>query len=246
MHAKLKAQRAKGRQGPIQRAKGPGPGRPTKAEAEERSRELLGKALDLFLQKGFEGTTIREITRAVGMAKRTVLARYDNKLSLFKAALKRAIDEWVVPESRLRATESADLEKTLLRIAHILMANYVSPGAVRLLRICNAESIRTPDISTYIYEQCTRPQIEYLADLLRRRGPDGDEFPDAERYALSFLGLIATPARTITWGVQMGDVEIDSWLDHAVRLFVHGLVHRHASRVDREREDPRLVPLAPV
>lgn len=199
----------------------PGPGRPTRAEAEGRSRALLETALDLFLRKGFDGTTIREITQAVGMAKRTVSSWHGSKLSLFKAALKRAIDDWVVPEHQLRAAESADLEATLLRIAHILVANYLSPASIRLLRIANAESARMPEISTYTYEQCTRPQIAYLADLLRRSR--GEDLPDAERYALSFLSLIASPVLAITWGVRMSDAEIETSLRHAVGLFMRGL-----------------------
>lgn len=204
-------------------AKPPGPGRPTRAEAEERSQELLEKALDLFLEKGFEGTTIRDITRAVGMAKRTVVARYGNKMSLFKAALKRAIDDWVVPETRLRAVETDDLEATLRQIAKILSANYLTPASVRLARITNAESVRTPEISTYNYEQCTRPQIAYLADLLRRRSPGGAGFPAAEAYARSFLILISSPAQAIAWGVQLSEAEVESRLNHAVSLFMHGL-----------------------
>ncbi len=44
-----------------------GPGRPTRTNA-----ELLDKALDLFLENGFERTSIDAITAAAGMAKRTV------------------------------------------------------------------------------------------------------------------------------------------------------------------------------
>lgn len=226
MQAKTKAAPLQRKPSRSKGASGPGPGRPTKAEVDKRSRELLEKALELFLRNGFEATTIHEITHAVGMAKRTVVSRYGNKLSLFKAALKRAIDEWVVPESQLRAVESADLETTLLNIAQILSANYLSPASLRLARITNAESVRTPEISTYNYEQCTRPQIAYLADLLRHRVPDGADFPDAEAYAHSFLILISSPAQAITWGVHMSDEDIAARLRHVVSLFVHGLLHR--------------------
>src|SRR5690606_36361585 len=73
------------------------PGRPSLS-----NEELLDKALDLFLEQGFERTSIDAITAAAGMAKRTVYARYGDKTNLFKAALKRAISEWIVPVDRLR------------------------------------------------------------------------------------------------------------------------------------------------
>ena len=58
------------------------PGRPTLSDA-----QLLDIALDLFLENGFERTSIDAITAAAGMAKRTVYARYGDKETLFKAAL---------------------------------------------------------------------------------------------------------------------------------------------------------------
>src|SRR5438067_6045932 len=82
-----------------------GPGRPTLS-----NEELLDKALDIFLEKGFERTSIDAITAAAGMAKRTVYLRYGDKTALFKAALERAIDEWIVPIESLQAAESEDLE----------------------------------------------------------------------------------------------------------------------------------------
>jgi AcrR family transcriptional regulator len=100
-----------------------GPGRPTLT-----NEELLDKALDLFLEKGFERTTIDAITASAGMAKRTVYLRYSDKTALFKAALQRAIEDWIVPVERLRAAESDDVEETLLRVGQILLENLVACG----------------------------------------------------------------------------------------------------------------------
>src|SRR5580704_13171607 len=107
-----------------------GPGRPTLS-----NEELLDKAVDLFLEKGFERTTIDAITASAGMAKRTVYLRYGDKTALFKAALQRAIEDWIVPVEQLRAAESDDVEDTLLRVGQILMENLMSPAGLRLLRI---------------------------------------------------------------------------------------------------------------
>ena len=53
----------------------PGAGRPTREQAELRHQELLDRALELFLENGFELTTIESIAASVGMTKRTVYAR---------------------------------------------------------------------------------------------------------------------------------------------------------------------------
>src|SRR6516165_5135647 len=102
------------------------PGRPSLS-----NEALLDKALDLFLEMGFERTSIDAITAAAGMAKRTVYLRYEDKTTLFKAALERAINEWIVPVARLRAAEMEDLETTLLRVGQILLSNVMSPAGLR-------------------------------------------------------------------------------------------------------------------
>lgn len=205
-------------------------GRPSKRQVDQRNKELLERALDLFLEKGFEGTTIQDITQSIGMSKRTVTARYGNKVALFKAALKRALDEWVVPEERLRSAESDDLEKTLFAVGRALADSYLEPANLRLACITNASSHSMPEISTYMYEQFTQNLVHYFADLFRRRFSNGRDFPDAEQFALTFLTMMGTPARILAWGVPLSQAEIDAHIAHSIRMFLDSLTYRFAMR----------------
>ena len=203
------------------------PGRTPHREGKQRNLELLNKALDLFLEKGFERTTIDAITASVGMAKRTVYLRYGDKMGLFKAALQRAIEEWIVPIDRLRAAETDNVEETLLRIGQMLLANTISPAGLRLMRITNAESGRMPEIGAFTCEQGTAPTIAYLTELIRRRiRPDGIEAPDVEEAAKAFLSLaVGGPTSLIAWGIPLDDTAIDKHTRYCVHLFLHGLLH---------------------
>lgn len=201
-----------------------GPGRPTLHEAAERDAQLLDTALELFVANGFERTTIEAITTAVGMAKRTVYARYCDKTTLFKAALQRAIDDWAIPVARLEAAETADLEASLHAIARILVDNILSPAGLRLLRITNAESPRMPEIGVYTNEQGTKRTVAFLAELLHRRIPHRPFTPrDAEAAAFSFLFLVVGgPATMAAWGIGFNQPEIDRHIRNGVHLFLHG------------------------
>ena len=201
-----------------------GPGRPTLS-----NEELLDKALDLFLERGFERTTIDAITASAGMAKRTVYLRYSDKTALFKAALQRAIEDWIVPVERLRAAESDDVEDTLLRVGQILMENLMGPAGLRLLRITNAESARMPEIGAYTTQNGTAPTIAYLADLIQRRIPFRSDIADAQEAAFAFLYLVACgPATMAAWGVVLDNAAIDRHTKYCVRLFLYGLLARDA------------------
>lgn len=203
-----------------------GPGRPTRQQAEERNVELLDKALDLFLEKGFEQATLNKITAAVGMAKRTVYARYGDKTMLFKAALERAIDAWIVPPEQLRAAETDDLEETLLRVGRILVENLMSPAGLRLMRITNSVSHRMPEIGDYTFHKGTERTRLYLADLFRRRvRPSGAELRDAEQAGMYFLNLVVgEPARLTAWGMVQDEPAIDRHTRYSVHLFLYGVM----------------------
>lgn len=202
-----------------------GPGRPTLS-----NEALLDKALDIFLEKGFERTSIDAITAAAGVAKRTVYLRYEDKTALFKAALERAIEEWIVPIEVLRAAETDDFEETLLEIGRILVANVMSPKGLQLLRITNAEAGRMPAISAFTNKAGTERTLVYLADLIRRHAREADDLlADADEAALAFMNLVVGgPPVMAAWGVVLDEETIDRHTRYGVRMFLYGLLRREA------------------
>ncbi len=212
------------------------PGRPTLSNA-----QLLDTALELFLQHGFERIGIDAIAEAAGMAKRTVYARYADKTALFKAALTRAIEDWMVPVEKLHAAECDDLEKTLLHIGHLLLANVLSPAGLRLLRLSNAASVSMPEIAAHNTRMGTAPTLAYLAALFRRRLlPTDAPAPEADEAALAFLHLVVGgPASTAAWGVVLTDEATERHTRYCVRLFLHGALPAQGSGVI-ERENRRI------
>ena len=197
------------------------PGRPSLS-----NEQLLDTALDLFLEKGFERTSIEAVCAAAGMAKRTIYARYGDKTTLFRAALTRAIEEWIVPVEQLRALETDDLEATLLAIGQVLVANVLSPAGLRLLRLTNAESVHMPEVAVFNVQRGTEPTLAYLADLFRRRlGRDGNAAASADEVAAAYLNLVVGGvANNAAWGMVLPQQAIDRHTAYSVRLFLYGLL----------------------
>ena len=201
------------------RADGRGPGRPSREQIELRNRELLDHALDLFLERGFEGTTIEAIVDSIGMARRTVYARYGDKLTLFKAALQRAIDDWVVPPEKLHAAETGEFDETLLGVARLMVASALSPSGMRLTRIAHAEVIRMPEIGAYLAERTERIALAYLADLFRRRLA----LRTAEDAAMAFMVLVVDGAFQARVWHGVDDAELDRQVAYRTKLFLSGV-----------------------
>jgi TetR/AcrR family transcriptional repressor of mexJK operon len=203
----------------------PRPGRPTRAQAEERHAQLLDRALDVFLERGYELATIEEIIGSIGMHKSTVYSLYAGKKALFRATIQRAIKQWAQPVEVLKAVETDDLGATLSAIARLRIENSVSPIALKLQRIIVAESFRFPEITEMFWEQGARSSVEYVTDLLVRRAKRGEILLDEpELVAHGFLTLtVGLVTRMILMGTKIDQRQIDKRIRVYVKLFLDGV-----------------------
>jgi TetR/AcrR family transcriptional regulator, mexJK operon transcriptional repressor len=201
-----------------------GRGRPRRGQADQLDDELLERALEHFLERGFEGATLNAITASLGMSKQTVYARYSDKTMLFRASLKRAIDAWLIPLEGLPGLEGENLERTLLDVARLIVTTLMSPAGQQLIRITNAESYRMPEIGAYAYQHGQERIAAYLVDLFERRllGVE-DRWPNLHDLATTFLNLLSGPARRSAWGIEETDIDLETFVRQQVHLFLHGV-----------------------
>lgn len=202
----------------------PRAGRPTREQAEARHRELLDRALEHFLDKGFEQATIDAIAADVGMTKRTVYARYTDKAALFHAALLRAIERYTVTDEEIRATDVGDLEQTLINIAMLRIDLIASRRGLKLQRVIQTESYRFPGIFDQTYSLGAQPTIDFLMSILEREMAIGTlATTDSRSAANVFMSMaVSAPVRIILSGLPMSKEEFDERLRFAVRLFLNG------------------------
>ena len=202
-----------------------GAGRPTTEQAEARHGELLDAALDLFLEHGFELTTIEMIAARISMTKRTVYARYADKASLFRGAVQRAIERQIVPRSVLEGFDQGDLTETLASIARLRIGQVMTPNGLRLQRIINTESYRFPEIFTANFEQSALPVMDFVAGLLDRAIAAGQIAPtDSGLAASAFMSMVISgQVRAIVSGRLPTEAEMDKKIYFTVRLLLDGL-----------------------
>src|SRR5215208_116602 len=102
---------------------------------ERRRPMVLDAAFKLFLEHGYDGTSMDAIARAAGVSKPVVYACYPSKDELFKALLSRE-EERVLGEiaSALPAAADGDLETALTEgLTGFLRAVQASPQAYRVI-----------------------------------------------------------------------------------------------------------------
>lgn len=202
----------------------PKAGRPTREQAEARHHELLETALDHFLDKGFEMATIEAIAQSVAMTKRTVYARYPDKVALFRAAVNLAIERYSATHESIEATDCGDIETTLRNLAHLRIRHVMSPNGLKLQRIIATESYRFPDIFNAAYEHGATPAVKFLIKFFRRETEAGRlSLSDPFRAATAFMSMVVSgPVRIIVSGNYLSETEINERVSFAVRLFLDG------------------------
>jgi AcrR family transcriptional regulator len=92
-------------------------GRPTKAEARERTREkLLATAEECFLERGYHATSIDHIAKEASYTKGAVYGNFDSKEDLFLAVYERQVERGVEQARRAfaEAGTAEGFERTIV------------------------------------------------------------------------------------------------------------------------------------
>ncbi len=199
-------------------------GRPTREQAQARQAQLLDCAFEHFLDKGFEPTTIEAIAADVSMTKRTVYARYPDKASLFRAAVRRGTERRAAGPAAIEATRVDSLEETLVRIALLRIRLAGTPEGVKLQRLINTEAYRFPDIFQTYYEVAAIPTVRFLAGILEDETRAGRlAIDDSMLSANVFMSMVVSaPVRFLISGNELPAQDVDRRVRYAVRLFLKG------------------------
>lgn len=203
-------------------------GRPTREEAKRRQENLLEVALDMFLERGFDETTVEDIATAARMSKRTVYARYANKDELFVAAVHRAREHYTIPLEELQMRESDDLAATLRAVAMRRFENIAGPVGQRLFRVLTTQAYRFPELALSTFNAGAEPAFEHLSRVFARFEAKGEiEVEDHHKAAAAFLSMALGPAsRIVTTGNRLDPEEFEAGIEFSVRLFLNGIRRR--------------------
>ena len=119
------------------------------ARAARKRAQIQRAAIAQFLQHGYAGTSIDDITAAARVSKQTVYKHFGGKEGLFLAIINDTVGE-VLDEffdrMDLRFNDSADLERELCAIARRFLSLLMRPELLALRRLVIGEASRFPQL----------------------------------------------------------------------------------------------------
>jgi AcrR family transcriptional regulator len=134
--------------------------------------DLLDAALDAFAERGFDGTSVRELARDLGVSHNLIPQRLGSKEQLWFAAVDNGFSALAVELATVLAEDEGGDDITRLRA---LIVRFIEVNAKRpaLLRIINQEASAPGPRLDHLYNNFIDPVREFGADLLSRLQASG-------------------------------------------------------------------------
>ncbi|WP_158896083.1 TetR/AcrR family transcriptional regulator [Amycolatopsis anabasis] len=171
-----------------------GRGRPRDARADAA---ILRAALDLFLERGVEGTSIEQVAKRAGVGKLTVYRRWNSKEALLAQAIESARGDLPTAQDDLGGLSLTELiSRTLSAQAEILAA----PRFRALIAQIYGSSTRHPELMETYWEHHVRPRREAARALLERARAEGLLAEDTDLDVLMDMMVGAVTYRLIQPG----------------------------------------------
>lgn len=147
---------------------------PARLPADERRRQLIEVAIDVFSKRGFSGTTTREIAAAAGVTEAIIFRHFANKEQLYSAILdyrKQAPGgvEWLAGIQALmeRNDDEALVRNLIAKIIHVIRDDS------KFERVMLYAALEGNEIAAMYHKQFALPIVDMLRDYIARRQKEG-------------------------------------------------------------------------
>ena len=186
--------------------------------------DALKKAMELFWLKGYSGTSLSDLTEAMGINKPSLYAAFGNKEALFVNALNQYVNDYGVPHfDKLLDTNSSlreRLEAYLESIAEMLSDPQLPGGCFVASSTCEARSECLPEDALQAIHQINTASIEAFISFFNDEKVKGNIISTASTevvadYLLTLQFGLATLARN---GAKRDRLKLV--IGHAISSFI--------------------------
>ena len=190
-------------------------GRPPKSDAGDTKELLLQAALALFADKGYEGTSVRDIARSVGLSESVLYAHFSSKRAIFDAVLARLGPLSAIAALNDIGDPDVDPPGFLRTLVAREMTEWSAPAARQLISLMSHDNmLHSPELREGIAST-----LGILAELFARWMTDGVMNPGLGSARDLAYALMAPVALTRVLWLHDGATpqEIDAAREQAAR-----------------------------
>jgi AcrR family transcriptional regulator len=155
----------------------------------------LERALRLFWEKGYEGTSLSDLTKAIGINRPSLYAAFGNKETLFRKALARYVEKTVgfVLEAIKEPTARRVVARLLLSAADMVTEPHHPPGCLTVRgALASGEEADPIRLELALRRSESEALIRKRLDTAKRQGdlpPDANPADLARYLATVYQGM---------------------------------------------------------
>jgi AcrR family transcriptional regulator len=163
--------------------------RPQNASGERTRQAILDAALNLFAERGFFGTSIRDIAGAVGVSESAIYNYFPGKTELFEALFAAEQESVMKILSTLKTQPIHDARTSLTSLALWIVQQSTEPRQQQLFRIFLSDGVRLARDGRIHLLSSISSRYTTLQELMRRLVRSGAiRRADPEQLASEFIG----------------------------------------------------------
>lgn len=188
---------------------------------------IIDAACDLFMDLGFQATTMDKVAQQAKISKLSIYRHFENKEALFSAAIAARCQQFA-PQSLFAGVEGSAGEQ-LLAVGTSLLRLLMNPEVRNVEAMITADKTNQASLSKLFYEAGPARFISQIEALLRQLHAKGvlrvpDPLRSARLFAALFKGSDLLIIERFDEARAMDDGEIESYCRSAVAMFVaaHG------------------------
>jgi TetR/AcrR family transcriptional repressor of mexJK operon len=204
----------------------PARGRP---RSDAKNIAILEAAAALFMENGFDGTSMDEVARRAGVSKQTVYSHFSGKEQLFSAAVHQKVDEHF-PEDAFASIENRSLETNLFHVSKMYCALMVSDDAMNMFRLLVSAAPKGPTLANIFWQAGPEEMLGKLKSFLQVYVDRGElVIEDMDRSAKQLISLLKGSIHfELSIGLidQVDEATVDEQVKQSVEAFLK--LHRPA------------------
>ncbi|WP_037035752.1 TetR/AcrR family transcriptional regulator [Rahnella sp. WP5] len=223
----------------------------SRSKSESVRNAFLSAARDVFLEVGFEQSTMDQIASRSGSAKSTLYRYFDSKESLFSALIIKASqgnDNEIINflyctgdgpqpisssesavDSLLFPNHEENCKDALTKFGHYILSSFHTPRALAARRMMITASAN-PDLGQLFYEQGPNKAIQHLGLYFKPFIERGYLYEaDPHVVACHYFGLLESEineAGLYNVIIQLSEQQITDIVSRAVEVFIRAYVYK--------------------
>lgn len=197
-------------------------GRPANAAL---GQTIVDAAYDLFVELGFQGTTLDKVAQRAKISKLSIYRRFENKEALFSAAITARCQEFA-PQAFIEGLDGS-AEEQLMAVGSSLLRTLLSPDVRGVEAMIMADKANQKSSSKLHYEAAPVHVLAQIEALLRRlHAKTLLSVPDPVQSARLFAALFkgSDLLMIARFDEARAEADIEPYCRSAVALFIaaHG------------------------